>query len=127
MKDDSLKEKTLLVVDDEADLREIISMELEYFGATVYQAESVSKALEVLNNHSIDLIISDIRMPGSTGVDLLKTVREQNVSLPAIILITGFADLDISEAFALGAEALVHKPFNIDELLDLVSGFLLDF
>ena len=51
MMDDSLKGKTLLVVDDENDLREIIASELEYFGATVFQADSVKKALEILNFH----------------------------------------------------------------------------
>lgn len=127
MKDDSLKEKTLLVVDDEADLREIISMELEYFGAKVFQAESVAKALEVLANHSIDLIISDIRMPGSTGIDLLKKVRTQHASTPSIILITGFADLDTAQAMSLGAEALVHKPFDMDELLNMVQNHLMAF
>ena len=127
MYDGSLKGKTLLVVDDEADLREIISMELEYFGAKVFQAESVPKALEVLNNHTVDLIISDIRMPGSTGVDLLKTVRKQNVNFPSIILITGFADLDTSEALGLGAEALIHKPFDMDDLLSMVNKLLIKF
>lgn len=127
MYDGSLKGKTLLVVDDEADLREIISLELEYFGAQVFQAESVPKALEVLDNHTIDLIVSDIRMPGSTGVDLLKTVRKKHVSLPAIILITGFADLDTSEALGLGAEALIHKPFDMDDLLSMVNKLLIKF
>lgn len=127
MRDDSLKEKTLLVVDDEADLREIISMELEYFGAKVFQAESVKKALEILDTHSIDLIISDIRMPGSSGIDLLKSVRKKNASLPSIILITGFADLDTAEALSLGAEALVYKPFDMEELLNMVYGHLKTF
>jgi CheY-like chemotaxis protein len=127
MMDDSLKGKTLLVVDDENDLREIIASELEYFGATVFQADSVKKALEILNFHYIDLIISDIRMPGSTGVDLLKKVRSENNAGPAIILITGFADIDSSEAFALGAESLIHKPFDIDSLLKCVLTFTQKF
>ena len=127
MMDDSLKGKTLLVVDDENDLREIIASELEYFGAQVFQADSVKKALEILSLHYVDLIISDIRMPGSTGVDLLKKVRSENNQGPAIILITGFADIDSSEAFALGAESLIHKPFDIDSLLKNVINFTRKF
>lgn len=127
MNNDSLKGKSLLIVDDEADLREIISMEMGYFGAKVYQAESVQKALEILSQYHIDLIISDIRMPGCTGVDLLKQVREKHPHFPAMMLITGFADIDTSEALALGAEALIHKPFDMDELLNSVSHFMKKF
>lgn len=121
MNNDSLKGKTLLIVDDEADLREIISMEMEYFGAKVFQAESVKMAVEILNKEHVDLIISDIRMPESTGVDLLKTVKKDSVNDPAVVLITGFADIDTSEALGLGAEALIHKPFDMDELLKTVN------
>src|SRR5690606_37654747 len=127
MYDGSLKGKTLLVVDDEADLREIISMELEYFGAKVFQAESVPKALEVLNNHTVALIINEIRMIGSTGVVLLKTVRIKNVSFESIILITEFADHDTPEALGLGAEALIHKSYDMDDLLSHVNKLLIKF
>lgn len=112
-----LKGKTLLVVDDEGDLREIISSELEFMGAQVYQAENVSAAKSIIDEHQVDLVISDIRMPGGTGVDLLKYIKSKNLNAPPVMLITGFADISVEDAFDIGAEALLNKPFKLDELI----------
>lgn len=121
MDDLVLKGKTLLVVDDEADLREIVSSELEYMGAKVFQAENVSAAKAIMNGQKIDLIVSDIRMPGGTGIDLLNYIKNKNIDVPPIILITGFADITIENAFNQGAEALLSKPFKLEELIQIAS------
>ncbi len=112
-----LRGKNILVVDDEVDLREIVASELDYMGAKVFQAGNIIAADAVLKEQKIDLIISDIRMPGGTGVDLLKTVKARNIFLPPMILITGFADITPEGAYAEGAEALLNKPFQLDELI----------
>lgn len=112
-----LKGKTILVVDDEADLREIVASELEYMGATILQAENVPGAKEVIADHTIDLIVSDIRMPGGTGIDLLNYIKARKTNVPPIILITGFADITIEDAFNQGAEALLSKPFKLEDLI----------
>jgi CheY-like chemotaxis protein len=119
MDEDILKGKTLLVVDDESDLRDIVASELEFLGAEVHQAENIVAAQKLINQHHIDLIISDIRMPGGTGIDLLNIVKAKNESAP-MILITGFADITTEDAFDKGAEALVNKPFKLDDLIKLV-------
>lgn len=119
MDEEILKGKTLLVVDDETDLRDIVASELEFLGAKVFQAENISIAQEILENHHIDLIISDIRMPGGTGIDLLDTIKARNEKAP-VILITGFADITIEDAFDKGAEALLNKPFKLDDLIKVV-------
>ncbi len=124
MDDIDLRGKNVLVVDDEVDLREIIASEFEFMGAKVYQAGNITAADSVLKQNTIDLIISDIRMPGGTGVDLLRTVKARNILNPPIILITGFADITPEEAYAEGAEALLNKPFKLDELIH-VSGRLI--
>lgn len=116
-----LKGKTLLVVDDEADLREIVSSELEFMGATVFQAENVSNAKSIMEQHKIDLIVSDIRMPGGTGVDLLNYIKAKSLNVPPIILITGFADITVEDAFNQGAEALLSKPFKLEELIQIAT------
>lgn len=117
MKQNNLNSKNILVVDDEADLREIVASELEFMGAKVFTAENVSRAQRILEENKIDLVISDIRMPGGTGIDLLQHIKsEYSIFLP-VILITGFADITNEGAYALGAEALIHKPFKLDELL----------
>ncbi len=121
MEEEFLIGKTLLVVDDEVDLRDIMVSELEFMGARVLQAGNISAAKEVLKNHPIDLIVSDIRMPGGTGVDLLDYVKAQDAESPPVVLITGFADITIEDAFNKGAEALVNKPFKIDDLVQVVA------
>ena len=121
MNDLVLKGKTLLVVDDEPDLREIVSSELEYKGANVLQAENITAAKAILDFHKIDLIVSDIRMPGGTGIDLLNYVKSKNIDVPPIILTTGFADFTIETALNQGAEALLHKPFKLEELIQLAA------
>jgi CheY-like chemotaxis protein len=121
MDEQNLSGKSLLIVDDEADLRSIIASELEFLGAKVAEASNISEALAYLKQNKIDLIVSDIRMPGGTGIDLLKSIKAQDVNIPAIILITGFADITLEEAYAYGAEALINKPFQLDELLEKVA------
>lgn len=123
MDEELLNGKTLLVVDDEPDLREIVSSELEFMGAEVFQAENVAAAKKVLENKKVDLIISDIRMPGGTGIDLLDFVKAIDVEIPPVILITGFADITVPDAFNKGAEALLNKPFKLDDLIRTVAHF----
>jgi CheY-like chemotaxis protein len=117
MDDLSLKNKTLIVVDDEADLRDIVSSELEFMGATVYQAENITVAKSFLESRDIDLVISDIRMPGGTGIDLLKYVKAKDINVPPVVLITGFADVSMEDAFSQGAESMLSKPFKLEELI----------
>lgn len=123
MEEQLLVGKNLLVVDDEADLRDIIASELEYMGAKVFQAENVKAAKQVLLENSIDLVVSDIRMPGGTGIDLLDEMKAKDVSTPPVILITGFADITMEDAFGKGAEALINKPFKLDDLVQMVVRF----
>lgn len=123
MEDQQLSTKTCLVVDDEADLREIICSELQYMGAKTFEAENITVAKSVMEHHHVDLIISDIRMPGGSGIDLLNFVKAKNNSIPPLILITGFADISCEEAFALGAEAIVSKPFQLEDLIQLAIKF----
>ncbi len=117
----TLKNKTILVVDDEPDLREIISLELEFHDVNVHQASNISEAKEILDRQAVDLIVSDIRMPGGTGIELLNFVKEKNALLPKFILITGFADIKIQDAFHQGAEDLIHKPFSLSKLIQVIQ------
>lgn len=116
-----LRGKTILVVDDEADLREIVASEFEFLEAKVFLAANVSEAKRVLQSEDIDLIVSDIRMPGASGIDLLSFIKNENMNFPPIILITGFADISIEDALNLGAEALLSKPFKLEELIKVAT------
>jgi DNA-binding NtrC family response regulator len=121
MSDVLLQNKTLLIVDDEPDLRGILSSELEYLGAKVYQAENVTAAKLIIDQHHIDLVISDIRMPGETGIDLLNYIKSKSSDAPPVILITGFADITNQSAIEQGAAALLSKPFLLEDLFQMAN------
>jgi DNA-binding response OmpR family regulator len=118
------KGKIVLVVDDESDLREILCDEFAYEGAQVMEASNGREALELAQQHSFDIILSDIRMPGGDGVTLTRELRLRHPSHPVVILITGFADLRSDDAFALGADGYLTKPFRLEELKSNVSRLL---
>lgn len=118
--------KVILVVDDEADLREILRDELVYEGATVVEAANGIEAMGQLSRHSFDAVLSDIRMPGGDGATLARNLRSQHPEKPVVILITGFADLYVEEAYALGADGYVTKPFHLDDLKHTLKRLLKD-
>jgi len=120
----SPKEISVLVIDDEPELRELITMDLELHQFKTYSAQTVGEALRILSRQPIDVILSDIRMPGKTGVDMLKMVQAYNHDLPIVILMTGYADITDQEAIHLGAACVLHKPFDRKLLIDTIFQFV---
>jgi CheY-like chemotaxis protein len=123
MDENLLLNKTILVVDDENDLRDIVASEFDFMGAKVFQAENITVAQKLFQENKIDLIVSDIRMPGGTGIDLLDNLKRKDFENPPVILITGFADITVEDAFDKGAEALMNKPFKLDDLIQQAVRF----
>lgn len=117
----------ILVVDDEPDLREITAFEFEQYGANVLTAESGSKALDILSvpESRINLVVSDVRMPGGSGEKLLESMKSETrlADIP-ILLVTGFADLTRNEAIKKGALELFYKPVDWPELISFVDNKL---
>ena len=111
-----LQGNSILVVDDEPALREILKEELEYLGANVNEAANGHEAFELVRKTSFDAVISDIRMPGGDGVELLTRIRQGHPTMPVVMLITGFADITVEEAYAKGAAAVLSKPFDLGTL-----------
>lgn len=106
----------ILVIDDDPSIRNMLEIVLKKSGYDVTCTDSGKSALEKLKKETFDLIISDIKMPDITGIDLLKKIKAINPEIP-VILITAFASAnDAVEAMKLGAEDYVTKPFNLDEL-----------
>ena len=109
-------QKTVLVVDDEPDLTEIISFPLDQLGLKAIRAHSGTEAWKIFEEHkNIDLVISDVRMPSGSGIELLKKIRLQNAHIP-VILMSGFADVMEDEAKNLGASVLLQKPMELSEI-----------
>jgi len=107
---------TILVVDDDPNTLEVIQRNLAEEGYRIFSAKSVQEALEILETTSVDLVITDYKMPKVTGLDLIKHVRE-NYKDVEVMMITGFATIQGAvEAIKMGAEEYLTKPFTADEL-----------
>jgi two-component system response regulator HydG len=107
----------ILVIDDDDGVRRSIEQMLRHAGYAVESADSGERGLEVALAGAFDVILSDIRMPGISGIDVLRRLRDRRVDA-ALIIMTGFGTIDTAvEAMKLGAVDFVQKPFFRDELL----------
>jgi CheY-like chemotaxis protein len=116
-----LREKSILVVDDEENLRDAIAFDLKRKGYRVLTAENGSKAFAIIQSEHVDLVISDIRMPGGDGIELLKKSKRHQAALPVFIFITANSDLTEDDAYHFGAEAVFSKPFDRKALLNRIT------
>src|SRR5215203_2979370 len=111
----------LLIVDDEESYRQVLSVVFRAEGYAVETADDGRDALTHLEKNPCDVIISDVRMPDMDGIALLKAVREMSADV-GIVLMTAFGTIDTArEAFKLGADDFIQKPFNNDELRLIVE------
>ena len=111
----------LLVVDDELGMRQFLTHLLQREGHTVRVAENGQQALTLLQQQPADLMLSDVRMPDMTGIELLRAARASHPQLE-VIMMTAFANVDTArEAFLLGAYDFVQKPFDNDLLKETVA------
>jgi two-component system response regulator (stage 0 sporulation protein F) len=116
--------QVILIVDDEEGLREGLSKLLEDEGYVVFSAESAERALEILGQSHIDLVLTDMRMPGMNGIELLKKIHERHENIGVIIL-TGYGQIETYiEAMNFGAIEYVSKPFKVNELKFIVNKVL---
>ena len=111
--------KTILIVDDEPDLLEILRFTLEEEGYRTFTASRMRDAIGILRREAIDLVLTDVRMPEGDGLQILAEAKRLNPDT-SIILMTGFADVNLAEAKAKGATALLSKPFDHGKLLEVV-------
>src|SRR5947207_1283697 len=107
----------ILIVDDEARMRETLAIILEGQGYEVEQVGDGHLALEALERDIFDLLITDLRMSPISGIDLLRSIQERGLSL-SVIMITAFGTIESAvEAMKLGACDYLTKPFQRDEIL----------
>ena len=113
--------ETVWIVDDDRSIRWVLEKALQQEGMTTVSFENADSVLTRLNREQPDVIISDIRMPGSSGLDLLAKLRELYPRLPVIIM-TAHSDLDSAVAsYQGGAFEYLPKPFDVDEAVSLVK------
>ncbi len=114
----------VLIVDDEKGMRDFLSIMLRKEGYAVSQAESADKAAELIARGEIDLVVSDIAMPGQSGLEVLRQAKVSNPDTP-VIMITAYASTESAvEALKLGAYDYIIKPFDVDELKIVVRNAL---
>ena len=106
----------ILIVDDEQSYRQLLTLVFQSEGNTIRTAMNGRQALEQLESEPADIIISDVKMPDMDGIEMLRAVRETQPDL-GVILMTAFASVETArEAFKLGADDFIQKPFDVEEL-----------
>jgi CheY-like chemotaxis protein len=125
------RKRRILVADDDQALRGLLVTALQKDGHEIVEAEDglqlvkyLATAIAHLSGPQFDLVISDVRMPRWSGLDVLAGLR-QTKGVPPILLITAFGDEQLhADAIRLGAVALLDKPFDVDHLRSIVSSTL---
>ena len=111
----------ILIVDDEQSYRQLLSLVFEGDGHTIRTASNGREALTLLQSEPADVVISDVRMPDMDGIEMLSSVRESQPDL-GVVLMTAFASVETArEAFKLGADDFIQKPFDVEELKLIVK------
>ncbi len=117
----SVPTSRVLVVEDDDDMREVLIEGLASDGHAVRGCARVDEALGALESEPFDVLITDMRLPGASGMELLSVLHARGVTAPARIVITGFGSEDLHDSVeALGAVAVFDKPFDVDDLRSAV-------
>jgi signal transduction histidine kinase/FixJ family two-component response regulator len=114
-------EKTLLLVDDEEDIRDILWIPLTDMGFTVYTAENGEKALEIFRDKRPPIVITDIKMPGMDGIELLESIKREDPDAE-VIMITGHGDMNLAiQSLRDDATDFITKPINVTALQTAIN------
>ncbi|MCA1055085.1 response regulator [Rossellomorea aquimaris] len=114
----------ILIVDDQFGIRILLNEVLQKEGYQTFQAANGVQALEIADQHSPDLVLLDMKIPGMDGIEILKRMKEKNRDIRVIIM-TAYGELDmIQEAKDLGALTHFAKPFDIDDIRKAVRQYI---
>ena len=122
-----MKTFTILIVDDSAAMRSLLVSTLETLGTiSIVQAPNGFEALRILPREQVDLILTDINMPDINGLELLSFIRNNPIykDVPVVVISTEGSRKDIEKGLSLGANEYLVKPFQPEQLLEIVKRFL---
>jgi DNA-binding NtrC family response regulator len=106
----------ILIVEDEAKMRRLLELKLGEDGFTTFSAGDAEVGLKLLAENAIDLVVTDLKLPGMDGLEFLQTVKRQNAALPVVVM-TAFGSVETAvEAMKAGASDYVLKPFSLAEM-----------
>jgi DNA-binding response OmpR family regulator len=120
-----MKEKTILVADDESHILSVVSLKLRNAGFRVLTASDGQEALELALAEKLDLLITDYHMPLLSGLELCQRLRQENRMMPAIMLTARGYDLEPSDTTQNGIVCMISKPFSPRHLLTTVQEVLI--
>lgn len=119
-------DKTVLVIDDEQDLRELLCLTLSRMGVEATAVETMQQAKQALGEIDFDLCLTDMRLPDGNGLDLVSHIQDSKPQMP-IAVITAYGNIDLAvDALKLGAFDFLSKPIELPRLRRLVSNALID-
>jgi len=126
-----IENRTILLIDDEPQIRRVLRASLTSHGASVLDVQNGEEALALLRNQTVDLVLLDMNMPGMGGLETCRAIRS-GWDIPIIVVSVRESDKDKVEALDAGADDYVSKPFSFDELMARIraalrrSGFATD-
>ncbi len=107
---------SILIVEDEAKMRRLLELNLGEDGLTTFSAGDAETGLKLLRENSIDLVLTDLKLPGINGLEFLQSIKHQNAALPVVVM-TAFGSVETAvEAMKAGASDYVLKPFSLTEM-----------
>ena len=119
-----MTKKRALIIDDEADIRELLAMTLNQMDLEVDEAETLSEAIEALNKESYAFCLTDMNLPDGSGMDLISLIQNKYPNMP-VAMITAYGNTEIAvEALKLGAFDFVTKPLELPRLRNMVEAAL---
>jgi DNA-binding response OmpR family regulator len=117
--------KSVLIVEDEASIREMVALNLKMAGWEVYETPSAERALEQLHVHPhCDAALLDIMLPGMDGLSLCETIRRDNAEIGIIIVSARGQESDKIRGLSIGADDYITKPFSVSELIARVEALV---
>src|SRR6201988_3065303 len=106
----------ILIVEDEAKMRRLLELNLGEDGFSTFSAGDAEAGLKLVREHAIDLVLTDLKLPGTNGLEFLQAVKRQNAALPVVVM-TAFGSVETAvEAMKGGASDYVLKPFSLSEM-----------
>jgi len=112
---------TILVVDDEAMIRNLLEKILAREGYKILMAKDGQEALDIISSKKVDIVISDMKMPRMNGLDLLKIIKKERPEI-GVVIMTGYGDTyTVKDALLLGADEYITKPFKSYEMQMIVE------
>jgi two-component system NtrC family response regulator len=111
---------TILIVEDEAKMRRLLELNLGEDGFQTLSAPDVETGLDLLRQNTVDLVLTDLKLPGMSGLEFLQTLKRQNSNLPVVVM-TAYGSVETAvEAMKAGASDYVLKPFSLAEMRMIV-------